>query len=175
MAVPVTVAVGAPITSTDHNALIPQILHLREEQTSGTAGGAFTAGGGSPWLKRGLNVVALNTITGASMAASVITLPAGVYNVRGWASANTVGGHKTRLQQTSGTPATLVLGSNESAVVASSAVTSSIVSIDNLTLTGSTQIEFQHQCLTTKTVNGMGVALSLGTELYSEIVFTKVG
>ena len=44
----------------------------------GTQGGAFTAGA---WQTRDLNTVLTNTITGASLTANQITLPAGKYYV----------------------------------------------------------------------------------------------
>lgn len=172
MALPVQVATGAPITSTDHNALIPQTIRLREEQTSGTSGGTLTQ---ATWNKRSLNVVALNEITGASMAASVITLPAGVYEVDAWASGFACASHKVKLRQTSGTPADLLIGSSEVSGAAANTVTTSRLG-GRITLAGSTTIELQHNCSTTKATNGAGVAASLSVaELYAEAVFVKVG
>lgn len=172
MALPAQVATGAPITSTDHNALIPLILRVREEQAANTAGGGFTSGS---WAKRGLNTVALNEITGASMASSVITLPAGVYNVEAYAAGFAVLAHKIRLRQTSGTPADLLIGSSENNAVASQVQTRSTIS-GRITLAGSTTIELQHQCTATKTVNGLGVPTNVGVvEVYAEACFVKVG
>lgn len=172
MALPATVAVGAPITSTDHNALIPQILRVREEQTSGTAGGGFTSGS---FTKRLLNTVALNEITGASMTSSVITLPAGTYNVQGYAAAFQVGSHKTKLRQTSGTPTDQVQGSTANNTTATAIQTESRLE-GRMVLTGSTTLEFQHWCSSTKATNGFGAPATAGVnEVYSEIVFVKVG
>jgi hypothetical protein len=172
MALPAQVAVLGLVTATDHNALIPQIFHVREEQTSGTASGTFTSGA---WQKRGLNTTALNEITGASMASSVVTLPAGVYNVFGWASALGVAAHKTRLRQTSGTPADLLIGSSEASATAATQPMSSFIR-GRIPLSGSTTIELQHWCGTTRATNGFGAATGFGVnEVYSEIMFTKVG
>lgn len=173
MALPATVAVGAPITSTDHNALIPQRLILREEQLSGTSAGGVT---GATWTKRNLNIVALNEIAGASLASNVITLPAGVYQVTATAPAYVVSGHKIRLRQTSGTAADLLYGSTEIALAASTVQTISVITDQRITLSGSTTLELQHWVTTTRATDGLGHAATTGvTETYSQITITKVG
>lgn len=53
-----------------------------DQRADGTVGGAVTTGS---WLKRTLNTTISNTITGCSLASSVVTLPTGTYLV--WASA----------------------------------------------------------------------------------------
>jgi len=50
----------------------------REEQASGTDGGACAA---TTWQTRTLNTVTKNTIVGASLASNNITLPAGTYRI----------------------------------------------------------------------------------------------
>jgi hypothetical protein len=53
-------------------------LHLRNQTNSGVNNGeSFTAGG--TWQTRTLNTSATNTISGASLAANQVTLPAGTY------------------------------------------------------------------------------------------------
>lgn len=55
-----------------------EILIVEERQTSGTVGGSITP---STWNVRGLNTIINNTIVGANLVSSVITLPAGTYDV----------------------------------------------------------------------------------------------
>lgn len=59
-------------------ALSTNYLHIRDEKTSNTAGGTAVIAG---LQTRVLNTVKINTITGASLAANVISLPAGTYRV----------------------------------------------------------------------------------------------
>lgn len=55
------------------------MIHVREEQTTGTEGGGSSTGENI----RVLNTVVTNTIAGASLAANRITLPAGTYQIEG--------------------------------------------------------------------------------------------
>jgi hypothetical protein len=61
-----------------------QIIHLQDQKPNGTGGGASTAG--IPGQIRTLNTVIKNTITGASLAANIVTLPKGSYEVSGYGS-----------------------------------------------------------------------------------------
>ncbi len=86
------------------NAQSP-LLHLRQEETAGTTGGALATGA---FRKRVLNTVKTNEITGASLSSGVITLPAGTYFIdvdhAAYATGITVG----RLQNTSDSTTTIV-------------------------------------------------------------------
>jgi hypothetical protein len=53
-----------------------QLLHVRDEKSSGTAAQTLTSGS---FVKRDLNTVMTNEISGASLSSSVITLPSGTY------------------------------------------------------------------------------------------------
>lgn len=66
--------------------------HFREEQASGS-GSAETSLTTGAFSARTLNTTKTNTISGASLAASQITLPAGTYQAWGWTPAhNSTGG-----------------------------------------------------------------------------------
>ena len=139
---------------------------FNEQQASGTSGGTFTSGS---WVKRVLNTTVINTITGCSIASSVITLGAGTYNVTAYAPAFQVNSHKTRLQNTTaGT--TIVLGMNAYTSTSGYATAHSILNVV-FTLTGSTNIELQDQSQATGTTNGLGVTVGIASinETYSQI------
>ena len=59
------------------SSLVPPFIHVREEQAAGVAGGTSSSSG---LHDRVLNTVVSNTITGASLASSQVTLPAGTYD-----------------------------------------------------------------------------------------------
>lgn len=159
-------ATVGPIAST---ALTYAIFN--ETQAASTSGGTFTAGS---YVKRVLNTTLINTISGCSIASSVITLPAGTYNVYGFAPGYKVAVHKLRVQNTTaGT--TIGQGVNAySATAGDYAQTHSFVNT-TFTLTGSTTIELQHRAQSTQAGNGLGVdGGATGDEIYAQIVITKV-
>jgi hypothetical protein len=59
-------------------ALNSSVAIFNETQASGTAGGTTVA---TTFTKRVLNTTVYNTITGCSIASSVITLPAGTFYI----------------------------------------------------------------------------------------------
>lgn len=142
---------------------------VQEQQTAGTAGGAFTQGA---WRTRTLNTEVIDTGSNASVAASQITLAAGTYRVRAWAVANQCGSHQVRLQNiTAGT--TIAYGMSAFAGTADNGLTASHLSY-RFTLAGATVIELQHQCQTTKATDGFGVAVNFASlEIYSEVYLER--
>lgn len=146
------------------------IAIFNESQASGTAGGTATAGS---YIKRTLNTTVVNNISGASIASSVITLPAGTYKVEASAPAHRVNGHKLRLQDTTNAT-TLAVGNNAYEGSVDDSQTSAILST-LITLAGATDIELQHRVGTTKTTNGFGILCSFGdNEVYAQITIRKV-
>jgi hypothetical protein len=72
--------------------LVLPMLHVREEQASGTnSSGAFAA---ASYNDRVLNTTVINTISGASLASNQITLPAGTYDYSARAPAQSTTGTK---------------------------------------------------------------------------------
>jgi len=146
------------------------IAIFNETQASGTNGGGFTSGS---YIKRVLNTTVVNNITGCSIASSVITLPAGTYQVFATPSAISVGSHKSRLQNTTAAT-TLALGETAYNNTSFAAYTTSTIQAYFVLATSST-IELQHRCQTTKTTDGYGIASSFGdSEIYSQITIFKV-
>jgi hypothetical protein len=164
---------GTVLTAAQLNDVLDNFQDMAifsETQASGTDGGTFTSGS---YVKRTLNTTVVNNITGCSIAASVITLPAGTYQVFASAPGFACNSHKTRLRNTTaGTD--IVIGANAHA--SSSDATQTVSQIQALfTIAVSTNIELQHRCGTTKATNGLGVASTFGdSEVYSQITIARV-
>jgi hypothetical protein len=145
------------------------LLHVRDEKTAGTNGGAFTSG---DWRTRDLNAVLTNEITGASLDSNQVTLPAGTYYIEAEApsSVATEGGpvSKARLRDITNS-VTLLVGTtyrqNANATGAGSATESRIRGY--FTLADTATIELQHR---TTVTHVYGVASDFGeVEVYSDL------
>lgn len=146
------------------------LLFVRDEKASGTAGGDFNTGA---WRTRTLNTVVKNQITGASLAANQVTLPAGTYRAWGRAPAFAVDQHQTRLFNVTGAAA-IILGSTMLARVAPLETNDSCV-MQEFTLSVASAIELQHQCAVTNAADGFGFPGSFGNaEVYAELWVEQV-
>ena len=88
----------------------PDTAIFNETQASGTAGGTATSGS---FVKRTLNTTVVNNITGCSIAASVITLPAGSYLINATSPSWIVDNCQSRLRNTSDSTTAIVGMSTE--------------------------------------------------------------
>lgn len=150
----------------------PTVFWVRDEKSSGTAAQSLSA---ATWNKRTL-ASKLNTISGASIASSVVTLPAGTYEATAFAatSNNTTDSirHKIRLYDTTNA-AELVVGSSAHLSTGTTSSTQSTIPMSRFTLAGSTNIELQHYV---SAADPGGAAVSSGSvEVYAEAYFKKVG
>lgn len=151
-------------------SVAPTYAIFNESQASGTDGGTATSGS---YAKRVLNTTVVNNITGCSIASSVITLPAGTYEVFASAPAFKVNEHKIRIQNTTAAT-TLQLGSSMFTDSAINCTTRSELQ-GYFTLATSSTIELQHRVGATKATNGFGAYNAFGdSEIYSQIYITKV-
>ena len=151
-------------------AATPQVAIFNETQASGTDGGTATSGS---YVKRVLNTTVVNTITGCSIASSVITLPAGTFIIEASAPAFRVSEHKIRIQNTTAAT-TLQLGSSMFTDSGINCTTRSELQA-YFTLATSSTIELQHRVGVTKASNGFGAYDLFGdSEIYSQIYITKV-
>lgn len=142
---------------------------FREEQSSGTEGGAFTSGS---YVKRTLNTTVVNNITGCSIASSVITLPAGTFSVTAFAPAQECGRNKLRIQNMTAST-TLQIGNNNFANTTDGASVATVNTV--FTLASSSTIELQHRCGNTKASNGLGLSSSFSdVEVYASIIITRI-
>lgn len=147
-----------------------QLLHVQDEQTSGTNGASILTGS---WFKRTLNTVKTNEISGASLASSVITLPAGTYHVSARGPAYSSSRHQIRLRNTTDST-DLALGSTaytQGGGPSTSTYSDSIIE-QRFTLSGTKTIELQH-----RVAEGadLGIAASWGTEIYAQVWIWKIG
>lgn len=146
-------------------------FHLQDAKSSGTAAQSIST---TTWTKRELASVT-NTITGASVSTSVISLPAGTYRIAAEAAGVNVGGanagaQRLRLRNTTD-GATLLSGVNMN--VANTAISPSLALSGVFTITGTKNIELQHYVTTTG--GNTGAALTSGeSEIYADVLIERV-
>lgn len=165
---PVTAAATLPAARTAMNVPSLEYMQIQDQRASGTAGGAAIAGVNN----RTLNTVVRNTIAGASVAASVITLPAGTYriNAQCMAVADTAACHVTSQLYNSLVGVVALAGLRS--YLANGAATTTDVS-GSLTLTGTTTLLLRSQFSAAQAA-GLGLAASFGyAEVYANIEIWK--
>lgn len=143
----------------------PEVLHVRQEETSGTQGGASTS---ATSHTRILNTVVLNEITGASLASNQITLPAGTYRIRASAPAIDCDSSKVSLYNITDS-AFEIVGQN---VFSSTTDTSGVMGLvrGQFVITATEVFELRHWIQTGKTVNGLGpTSTDAEIEVYAEV------
>ena len=146
------------------------VMILRDEKANNTAGGIFTSGS---WRTRILNDVILNTIAGASLSSSQITLPVGLYLIKASAPAFNVDRHKIKLANITDTSDELI-GTSEYNVNAHAQTVSLMDGF--IELTGEKVLELQHIAFQTSTPSGFGIASNFSVvEVYSTITIEKIG
>ena len=147
-----------------------RLLHVRDEKSSGTAGGSATAGS---FQTRTLNTVMTNEISGASLASNQITLPSGTYYINGWCSAFQCQEHKAKLRNVTDSSDT-VLGTSEFSASSYEGFTTSKI-IGRFTISAQKVFELQHRVGATKTTNGFGIPSSFTvTEVYGDVQIWKI-
>jgi hypothetical protein len=150
------------------------------ELTSGSWAGGDAAG--NLWLNGQTGTfVSENLDTGtqaniATVAAdstnNEIRLLAGTYRFEANAPAEQVGGHQTRIQNTTDTSTTGIGSTEKSAAGAAYAITRSFVNCKT-TIAAAKTFELQHLCNTSRATYGFGEAANLDTEVYSQIKIIK--
>lgn len=160
--------------TTTGNPFGAQLLHVRDEKPSGTAGGTFSSGVDRT---RTLNTSKTNEISGASLniATGQITLPAGTYRIEASSPASTVNEHQAILYNVTDTAVTIV-GTSERSINGAGAatVTRSFVN-GTFTIAGSKVFELRHRCSTSFNTTGLGQHVSYGNvEVYAEVRIWKI-
>ncbi|HSH72332.1 MAG TPA: hypothetical protein VK974_04665 [Methylophilaceae bacterium] len=140
---------------------------VRDEKAQNTPGGATATG---TTTARTLNTVSANTISGASLAANQITLPAGTYRIDASAPTHSVDESRISLYNvTDG--AVQILGTCENGITA--VVTRSFLK-GRFTIAAPKVFELRHYVGTTIATNGFGLQVnSGGVEVYTQIEITK--
>ncbi len=163
-----TVSLGSGATQSGFGGIFEsQLLHVRDEKSSGTDGGSSVAG----TQTRDLNAVVTNEITGASLSSNVITLPSGTYYIQASAPAVQVNRHQAYLYNNTDSSVE-VRGTSE--------YTASIYPANRTFINGrftiSAEKDFiiQHYTLNAMSTIGLGHDVSNGTEVYTEVQIWKV-
>ena len=148
-----------------------QLLHVRDEKSANTGGGAFTSGS---WQTRTLNTVMTNEISGASLSSNQITLPSGTYFIYANAHGYTVNVNKLKWYNTSDSSDVLI--GNQGRSDSASADITPVWVIGRFTISAQKTFELQHRCETTRSdANGFGVAANFGVvEVYADVQLWKV-
>lgn len=141
------------------------MIHVRDEKTTGTAGGSSSSGDNI----RTLNTVVINTIAGASLASNQVTLPAGTYRV--WARAPMFnGGSTARARIVNVTDATVTLLGGSNTISASS----DFLVMGAFTLSGTKALNLTVYNQNVRATDGLGTASGDGrTEVFSEMIFWR--
>lgn len=170
-----TAAAGTSTTQIATTAFVaasaPAYVLVRDEKTSGTNGGTFTAGA---WRTRDINTEVSDDGNVCSIASNQITLAAGTYVVEASAGGKQCSAHRARLQNITAS-VTLAIGTNEGNGTGEFTLTRSIIQ-GKFTLAVTSVLEIQHWGTSTKTTDGFGGAMGIAgaTEIYAVAQFTKV-
>ena len=144
-------------------------VHLREEQTSGTEGGASSA---TTWHTRTLNTESYDTGSVCSLSSNQFTLSAGTYQIL--ASAPCYGVNDTKVQLYNISDAgTEIMGQNAFAANVPGTMATPIVR-GQFTIASSKTFEIRHYTTSSVTTWGLGQANGVGTEVYCEVELWKV-
>jgi hypothetical protein len=156
------------ITSGGTGFTAKQILVVRDQKTTTTNGGASSAGSNT----RTLNIEVVNTLTGASLAANQIMLPAGTYEISFLAPCFAGDKHRARLYNVTDSTAVL-LGSTEVAPAAA-LVQSNSSARGIITIAGTKVFELRHNIQTASSF-GLGIACADGqTEIYASVFIERI-
>ena len=146
-----------------------QLLHVRDEKSSGTQAGTPS----TSFTKRDLNTVVTNEISGASVSSSVITLPTGTYYIHALTPARSVNEFKSKLVNTTDTTDTIIGTSGYCATATSTNALSFV--IGRFTIASSKNFELQVKVENTAIgSSGLGAGGSMATEVYTEVQIWKV-
>jgi hypothetical protein len=140
---------------------------LQGSYASGTNGGTYTAG-----ANRTLPITTKvdDTLGVCTLASNQITLAAGTYDLRAWSVGNDVNGHQ--IFWVNITDATTV--ASGSCVYSSTSTVGTAHLHTRFTIAAPKVFELQGRCGKTRATDGMGFALSFGTEVYRSIEIRKV-
>lgn len=153
------------------NAFGAQLLHAREEQTSGVASSTLLTA--ATWTTMVLNILKTNEISGASLGSNTLSLPAGTYWIESYASfslANGSGGVRLRLYNVTDA-AVLADGLNMSCDSTLNAQPKNPSIHQRFTLAGTKTVALQGY---SNTSLGGGPAMTIGTEVYSDLMIWKI-
>lgn len=145
-----------------------QIMLVRDEKTSGTAGGTS---GGASYATRTLNTVVFNRIAGATLSSNQITLPAGAYEIHAAAPAYSVGNHQARLYNVTDAS---VVGYGSSGRVVTNQKGECTIQLA-FVLTGTKALRLEHRVEVSVDANDFGYPSGFGNiEVYSAVLIRRL-
>ena len=144
------------------------VLHVQDQKSQNVAGGTFTSGARRT---RELNSIEINNITGASVTANVISLPAGDYEIRAEVPCCAVGKVQAWLYNVTAT--TDILRST-SVDTGNTAITLYNYLFGQFSLSEQSSLEIQHRCETSGAGDGFGLPANFDTEVYTNVVIKKL-
>jgi hypothetical protein len=145
------------------------VVCLADDRIQGAHGGAFTSGS---WVTR--QIAEVSDVAGlATVAANVITLEPGVYEVDIRAPGYYCGAHQARLYDVTGAAVAIVGTSEYTNPGQEAQVTWSVVS-GRIAVLSQRQYRIEHRCGTTRADDGLGRAANLGPERYTIAVFRRL-
>jgi len=158
-----TRASGQPVYSVGY-------LKVSDRKASGTAGGATSAG---VIQQRALNTTEINTIAGASLSGSVVTIPAGTYEFFGSAPIGAPNG-RCKLFLFNATDSTyLGLGYSQSLPAGTTGTITTVYG--RFTINGTKNVDLRQFQQNTTGASDLGAAASTGQlEVYAELELRKV-
>ena len=176
--VPSSVTANRTITIPDASFTVPtsegayenQLLHVRDEKSSSTTGGASSAGDNT----RALNTVVTNEISSASLSSNQITLPAGTYFINASAPIYKSNNHKAYLYNVTDSDKEII-GTVQYSDTSNDIQTNSFV-YGRFTITGTKVFEFRQYVSVAKSTNGLGIGYNVGStiNIYANVMIWKV-
>lgn len=146
-----------------------QVIIVQDQKPSGTNGGSSVAGA---YATRTLNTTVVNTITGASLAADQVTLPAGTYLILAVAPGYATGDFKAKIRNVTDTTN---VGFGTSAVVGISGLEVVSIVFGATTIASPKAFDIQMRPSLSQATNGLGIAVSFGdVEVYSQFAALKI-
>ena len=147
-----------------------QLLHVRDEKSSSTTGGASSAGDNT----RALNTVVTNEISSASLSSNQITLPAGTYFINGSAPIYKSNNHKAYLYNVTDSDKEII-GTVQYSDTSNDIQTNSFV-YGRFTITGTKVFEFRQYVSVAKSTNGLGIGYNVDStiNIYANVMIWKV-
>ena len=160
---------GANLTSLPASGLFSSYAIIADQKSSGTDAGSSTGG---QWHTRDLNTELSDPDGIVSISSNQFTLQSGSYFLEASAPSYQPSRHKLKLYQTSGSAADVAFGGNE--FLNSSVAVQNRASLScRITISTATTYEIRHYIQSSKSGNGLGVAVSQGDELYCIVKIFK--
>ncbi len=146
-----------------------QAMFVQDQRSSGTNGDSLSSGA---FRDRTLNTTVFNTISGASLAANVVTLPEGTYLVFGVVPTNGCDQHEARLFNSADSTAVITAANSRSG---SSVENMAALLVGAFSIAASKTFKVQSQVNFTNTTSGGGLAMPFSSgETYTSILFVKI-